>query len=247
MLLMNNYKIIIEYDGTDFVGWQRQDNGLSIQELIEVAIQKLTNKETSIFGAGRTDAGVHAKGQVASFKLENYLDANTIRDGLNHHLRPHPIAILSAIEVNDDFNARFSAKLRWYEYQVVNRRSPLTLENNRVWCVHKNINVKKIIEESKKFIGKHDLSAFRSINCQSKTAIKSIDSIDIKKNNEKIHFTIAAKSFLHSQVRIMVGTLVDIGLDKISKSITEIITKKNREYAGVTAPPHGLYLKKIDY
>ena len=244
---MNNYKITIEYDGTNFVGWQRQENGSSIQQLIEEAIEKLINNKTTIFGAGRTDSGVHAKGQVASFELEKNLDTDIIRDGLNHYLRPHPIAILSAEKVNSDFNARFSAKLRWYEYKVINRRPPLTLDSNRIWCVHKNINVKKIIEESKKFIGKHDLSAFRSINCQSKTAIKSIDSIDIKKNNEKIHFTIAAKSFLHSQVRIMVGTLVDIGLDKISKSVTEIITKKNREYAGVTAPPHGLYLKKIDY
>ena len=140
---MNNYKIIIEYDGTNFVGWQRQENGLSIQELIEVAIQKLTNKEISIFGAGRTDAGVHAKGQVASFELENHLDTDTIRDGLNHYLRPYPIAVLSARKVSGDFNARFSAKLRWYEYKIVNRRPPLTLENDRVWCVHKIINVKK--------------------------------------------------------------------------------------------------------
>ena len=244
---MHNYKIILEYEGTNFVGWQRQDNGLSVQQLIEESIQKLCSKKTTIFGAGRTDAGVHAKGQVASFELAKYISTDTLRDGINHHLRPYPIAVLSAEKTNPDFNARFSAKLRWYEYKIINRRSPLTLENNRVWCVHKTINIKKIIEESKKFIGKHDLSAFRSINCQSQSAIKSIDTIDIKKKDEKIHFTIAAKSFLHSQVRIMVGTLVDIGLEKLSKSVSEIITLKNREYAGVTAPPYGLYLKKIDY
>ena len=244
---MHNYKIIIEYEGTNFVGWQRQENGISVQQLIEDSIQKLTNNKTTIFGAGRTDSGVHAKGQVANFELENYLDTDTIRDGLNHHLRPHPIAILSTEKVESDFNARFSAKVRWYEYKVVNRRPHLTLENNRFWCVHKNINVKKIIQQSKSFIGRHDLSAFRSINCQSKSTIKSINSIEIKEHKEEIHFIISAKSFLHSQVRIMVGTLVDIGLDKISKPISEIISLKKREYAGVTAPPHGLYLTKVEY
>ncbi len=244
---MHNYKIIIEYDGTNFVGWQRQDNGLSIQQLIEESIQKLTNRKIRIFGAGRTDAGVHAKGQVASFELENQLDIDTIRDGLNHHLRPHPIAILSTEKTDMTFNARFSAKLRWYEYKIINRRPPLTLDNKRVWCVHKKININQIIEQSKFFLGKHDLSAFRSINCQSKSTIKSINSIDIKKDDDEINFIISAKSFLHSQVRIMVGTVVDIGLGKISKSVSEIIKLKNREFAGVTAPPHGLYLTKVEY
>ena len=244
---MNNYKIIIEYDGTNFVGWQRQDNGLSIQQLIEEAIQKLSNEIVTISGAGRTDAGVHAKGQVASFQLKTNLDTDTIRDGLNHHLRPHPVAILCAEKISKEFNARFSANLRWYEYKVINRRAPLTLENNRVWCVHKVININKIVEQSQFFIGKHDLSAFRSINCQSSSAKKSINSIDIKIDGEQINFIISAKSFLHSQVRIMVGTLVDIGLGKITKSITEILSLKKREHAGVTAPAHGLYLTKVDY
>ncbi len=244
---MNNYKIIIEYDGTNFVGWQKQDNGLSVQQLIEESIEKLSNKKTTIFGAGRTDSGVHAKGQVASFKLQNNIPTNTIRDGLNHHLRPYPIAVLSSEEVDNDFNARFSAKLRWYEYKIINRRSPLTLESHRAWCIHKSININKIVDQSKFFLGKNDLSAFRSVNCQSNTAIKSINSIEIKQNQEEIKFIISAKSFLHSQVRIMVGTLVDIGLNKISKSVSEIIELRKREFAGMTAPAHGLYLSKIDY
>ncbi len=244
---MHNYKIIIEYEGTNFVGWQRQENGLSIQQLIEESIEKLVNKKITIFGAGRTDAGVHAKGQVASFGLNDSIDTGTIRDGLNHYLRPHPVAILSTEKVDNDFNARFSAKIRFYEYRVINRRSPLTLENNRVWCVHKKIDLQKIIEQSEKFLGKHDLSAFRSINCQSKSSIKSIKSINIKTKKDEIFFTISAKSFLHSQVRIMVGTLIDIGLGKISKSISEIISLKKRDYAGVTAPPYGLYLMKVEY
>ena len=244
---MHNYKITIEYDGTDFVGWQRQENGLSIQQLIEDSIYKLSNKKTIIFGAGRTDAGVHAKGQVASFKLDSHIDIDTIRDGLNHYLRPHPIAILSSEKTEENFNARFSAKLRWYEYKLINRRPPLTLTNNRVWCVHKNINIQKMIKQSELFLGKHDLSAFRSINCQSKSAVRTINSIDIKQNNDEIKFIISAKSFLHSQVRIMVGTLVDIGLGKIPRSVAEIIYLKKRNLAGTTAPPYGLYLTKVEY
>ncbi len=244
---MNNYKITIEYKGTDFVGWQRQENGFSIQQLIEDSIYKLCSERIIIFGAGRTDAGVHAKGQVANFKLKNHINSDIIRDGLNHHLRPHPIAILASEKIDSNFNARFSAKLRWYEYKIINRRPPLTLDKNRFWCVHKTININKVIEQSKSFLGSHNLSAFRSINCQSKNVIRSINSIEVITKNEEINFIISAKSFLHSQVRIMVGTLVDIGLNKISKSVSEIILTKKREMAGITAPAHGLYLTKVDY
>ena len=244
---MYNYKIVVEYDGTPFVGWQQQKNGQSIQAALQEALVKLSGEKVTIYGAGRTDAGVHAKGQVANFELENHIEEDTVRDGLNHYLRPYPIAILSTEKKDNEFNARFSAKLRWYEYKIVNRRPPLTLENNRVWCVHKPINIKKISDQLKYFLGKNDLSAFRSVNCQSKSPIKSINSIDINNNKEEINFIISAKSFLHSQVRIMVGTLVDIGLDKISRSIEEIISLKQREYAGVTAPAHGLYLIRVDY
>ncbi len=244
---MNNYKITIEYDGTNYVGWQRQQNGISIQQLLENAIYKLSSNNISIIGAGRTDAGVHAKGQVANFKIDNKLSTKEIKDGINHYLKPHPIAVLSAEEVGDNFNARFSAKLRSYEYIVINRRAPLTLDNNRAWCVYKKININKIIEQAPFFLGKHDLSSFRSINCQSKTSIKSINSIDINNNGEVINFSISAKSFLHSQVRIMVGTLIDIGLEKISKSISEILLLKQRGFAGETAPAKGLYLTNVEY
>ena len=244
---MPNYKITLEYDGTNYVGWQRQENGSSIQQLVEEAIAKLSKQKITLFGAGRTDAGVHARGQVANFELEQNFDTDTIRDGINHYLRPQPISILHAEEVDKDFNSRFSAKLRWYEYKILNRRSPITLEQNKVWCVHKKIDAEKIIKQSQQFIGKFDLSAFRSINCQSKSPIKSINSLDINFDRDEINFLISAKSFLHSQVRIMVGTLVDIGLSKIEKSVSEIIQSKKREFAGVTAPPEGLYLLKIDY
>jgi len=244
---MHNYKIIVEYDGTNFVGWQQQENGQSIQAALQEAVIKLSGEKVTIFGAGRTDAGVHAYGQVASFTINKKIETDIIRDGLNQHLRPQPIAVKKAELVKDDFHARFSAKKRLYEYKIINRRPPLTIDENRAWCVYKKINVEKMKSESSSFLGKHDLNAFRSSHCQSKNSTKTIDSINIKNENEQIIFQVGAKSFLHSQVRIMVGTLVDIAKGNINNTIVDIINSKNRKIAGQTAPAHGLYLKKIDY
>ena len=207
---MYNYKIVIEYDGTNFVGWQQQENGQSIQSALQEALFKLTGEKITIFGAGRTDAGVHAYGQVASFTLNKKIETDVIRDGLNLHLRPQPIAVQKAELVEDDFHARFSAKKRWYEYKIINRRPPLTFDVNRAWCVYKNLDIEKMKSESASFLGNHDLNAFRSAHCQSKNSIKTIDSIAIKNKDEQIIFEVSAKSFLHSQVRIMIGTLIDI-------------------------------------
>ena len=244
---MYNYKIIVEYDGTNFVGWQQQENGKSIQAVLQDAAFKLSGEKIIIFGAGRTDAGVHAYGQVASFTINKKIETDVIRDGLNQHLRPHPISVQKAELVDSKFHARFSAIKRWYEYKIINRRPPLTIDTNRAWCVYKKINVEKIKTESSSFLGRHDLNAFRSAHCQSKNSIKSIEDIDIKHEGDQIIFNVCAKSFLHSQVRIMVGTLVDIAKGNIDKTIVDIINSKNREIAGQTAPAHGLYLKKIDY
>ncbi len=244
---MYNYKIIIEYDGTNFVGWQQQENGQSIQAVLQEAAFKLSGEEITIFGAGRTDSGVHAYSQVASFNINKKIETDVIRDGLNQHLRPHPISVQKAELVNSEFHARFSAIRRCYEYKIINRRPPLTIDKNRAWCVYKKINVEKMKTESSSFLGRHDLNAFRSAHCQSKSSVKTIEDIDIKHKGEEIIFNVSAKSFLHSQVRIMVGTLVDIAKGKINKTISDIINSKNREVAGQTAPAHGLYLKKIDY
>ena len=244
---MYNYKIIIEYDGTNFVGWQQQENGESIQSALQEALIKLSNEEVTIFGAGRTDSGVHAFGQVASFSLSKKIETDVIRDGLNQHLRPKPIAIQKAELVEDDFHARFSAKKRWYEYKIINRRPPLTIDLNRAWCVYKNLDIEKMKIESSAFLGKHDLNAFRSAHCQSKNSVKTIDSVSIKNKGEEIIFEVSAKSFLHSQVRIMIGTLVDIAKGNINETVVDIINSKQREIAGQTAPAHGLYLKKIEY
>jgi len=244
---MPKFKIIIEYDGTDFVGWQKQNNGPSIQEEIEKAIYRLTGDKTSLFGAGRTDAGVHAKGQVAHFDIKKKFNIDNIRDGLNQYLRPYPIGILKAIEVDDDFNARFLAKQRTYKYSIINRRTPLALDKNRSWGIFKKLDIKKMTLESKFFLGKHNMKAFRSIDCQSKSTIKTIDEIIIQEKDERLSIIISARSFLHSQVRIMVGTLVEIGKGKIKKSVKKIIKSEDRSQAGITAPACGLYLVKVDY
>ena len=244
---MLNFKIIIEYDGTDYVGWQRQDNGPSIQEAIENAIFKLTAEKVIVFGAGRTDAGVHALGHVAHFNLKKKIKSDNIRDGLNQYLRPQPIAVLDAEQIDENFHARFSATKRTYEYIITNRRPPLTINKNKSWGVFKTLDVKKIRDEAKFFIGKHNLDAFRSVHCQSNSAIKTIDDITIANKNNDIVITVSAKSFLHSQVRIMVGTLVEIGKGKIKISIKKVIEDKLRSQAGITAPACGLYLIKVDY
>ena len=244
---MYNYKITVEYDGTNFVGWQQQANGLSIQSSLQDSLFKLSGEKVVVYGAGRTDAGVHAYGQVASFSISKKISTDVIRDGLNQHLRPLMISVQKAEFVQDDFHARFSAKRRWYVYKIINRRPPLTIEANKAWCVHKRLNIDKIKTESASFVGKHDLNAFRSANCQSNTSIKTIDSINVDNKKDKILIEISARSFLHSQVRIMVGTLVDIAKGNLTDSISQIINSRKRDLAGQTAPACGLYLKKIEY
>ena len=244
---MNKFKIIVEYDGSNFVGWQKQENGKSIQESIEKALLKLTGEKVTLFGAGRTDAGVHALGQVAHFEIQKKFNIDNIRDGLNQYLRSLPISILETEQVENTFHARFSANERIYEYIITNRRAPLTLDINKSWAVYKKLNLKKMKLESKFFLGKHNLEAFRSVDCQASSPVKTINDIKISQNGNNIIIKVLAKSFLHSQVRIMVGTLVEIGKGKITKSLKEIIESKDRSQAGVTAPACGLYLLKVCY
>ena len=245
---MPRYKIIVEYEGTDFVGWQRQQNGTSIQSSIEEALKKLSNENITLYGAGRTDAGVHAKGQVAHFEIMKEIPVDNIRDGLNQYLRKLPIAILESEIVDKNFNARFSAKLRKYQYKIINRRSPLTIEKKHFWGVFKKLNIQNMKESATFFIGKYDFNAFRSIDCQSTSTLKTIKECNIEEINNNIYINVSAKSFLHSQVRIMVGTIVEVGKGKIDpKDIKEIIKSKDRKRAGPTAPAHGLYLMNVEY
>ena len=243
------YKIIIEYDGTPFVGWQKQENGRSIQESIESAIKKIFEEEVVIFGAGRTDAGVHAIGQTAHFDIKKKsFDTYVIKNALNDHLRPLPISILYVEEVDENFHARFDAIQRKYLYRIINRKSPLTIEKGRAWQVHKNLSVELMKKCIPLIKGKHDFTTFRSAHCQSESPIKTIDEVKITQSDENIYFGISAKSFLHHQVRSLVGSLKMVGDGSWSiHDFDNALKSKNRSKCGALAPSEGLYFMEVKY
>lgn len=243
------YKIIIEYDGTPFVGWQKQENGRSIQESIESAIKKIFEEEVVIFGAGRTDAGVHAIGQTAHFDIKKKsFDTYVIKNALNDHLRPLPISILDVEEVDENFHARFDAIQRKYLYRIINRKSPLTIEKGRAWQVHKSLSVEPMKKCIPLIEGKHDFTTFRSANCQSESPIKTIDEVKITQSDENIYFGISAKSFLHHQVRSLVGSLKMVGDGSWSiHDFDNALKSKNRSKCGALAPSEGLYFMEVKY
>ena len=243
------YKIIIEYDGTPFVGWQKQENGRSIQESIESAIKKIFEEEVVIFGAGRTDAGVHAIGQTAHFDIKKKsFDTYVIKNALNDHLRPLPISILDVEEVDENFHARFDAIQRKYLYRIINRKSPLTIEKGRAWQVHKSLSVEPMKKCIPLIEGKHDFTTFRSANCQSESPIKTIDEVKITQSDENIYFGISAKSFLHHQVRSLVGSLKMVGDGSWSiHDFDSALKSKNRSKCGALAPSEGLYFMEVKY
>jgi len=245
---MPRYKITIEYDGTPFVGWQIQDNGPSVQGAIMAAIEAFCGEKVLPQGAGRTDAGVHALGQVAHFDLATERDTDTIRDALNAHLRPQPIAILSAETVPDQFDARRSALRRHYLYRIVNRRSDLALDRNRVWRVGRPLDAGAMHTAAQRLVGHHDFTTFRSTECQAKSPEKTLDRLDVSRDGEEIHITAVARSFLHNQVRSMVGSLQLVGKGKwTADDLTRALEARDRAACGPVAPPEGLYLVKVDY
>ena len=246
------YKITIEYDGTNILGWQRQLDGPSVQEYLEKALSYLSDdgKEIPVQGAGRTDAGVHALAQVAHFDLEREIADWKLRDALNFHLREQeaPVVVLDVEEVDENFNARFSAKGRGYIYRILNRRSPAVLEKDRVWWVPVDLDIGKMQEGAKYLLGHHDFSSFRAAACQAKSPIKTLDKLDISQRGEEIIFEVEAKSFLHHQVRNMVGTLKLVGDGHLTpQDVKRILEAKDRKAAGPTAPACGLYLSKVWY
>lgn len=245
---MPRFKLTLEYDGGPFQGWQRQKNGSSVQEALETAIHAFSGETVVVQGAGRTDAGVHAKGQVAHVDLEKPMSLEGLQNALNHHLRPAPIAILKVTEVSDDFHARFSAKARHYRYRIVNRRAPLVLEAGRAWHLPQLIEAEVMHEAGQRLIGKHDFTSFRSAACQSTSPEKTLDRLTVIKQGNEILITVSARSFLHHQVRNIVGTLKMIGDHKWPiDQIETILAAKNRALAGPTAPADGLYLMAVDY
>ena len=242
------YKIIIEYVGTCFVGWQRQQNGLSVQEVIESAILEFTKENVVIYAAGRTDSGVHALGQVVHFDLSREYDPYKLMASINHFVRPHAISVVNCDIVDETFHARFSAQKRHYKYIILNRESNTVLHKDRMWHIHDKLDVDKMIQAAQILIGKHDFSSFRAKECQSASPVKTLDKIDIIVDGDFITFEISAKSFLHHMVRNIMGTLKSVGDGKINPEvIRDILLAKDRSAAGITAPAAGLYFVKVDY
>jgi tRNA pseudouridine38-40 synthase len=243
------YKITIEYNGSNFSGWQKQQHSAnSIQETVENAIFNFSGEKAALYCGGRTDAGVHALEQVAHFDMQREFELYRVRNAINYHLKSTPIVILNAEIVGDMFHARFLAKKRHYEYRIVNRYAPAALEFGYVWQVFNPLDVDIMRKAAKYLLGKHNLSSFRSKDCQAANPVRTIDDIDIIKNGSHIYIKISALSFLHNQVRIIVGTLVEFGKNKTDpQEMLKILSQCERSAAGVTAPPFGLYLVKIDY
>jgi len=242
------YKLTIEYDGTAFQGWQRQASGLTVQEALETAAFHFCGSPQLVLGSGRTDAGVHARGQVAHVDFPSAYTLYSIQHGLNYHLKPHGIRVLKVEEVEDSFHARYSAIERCYEYHIINRSASLTLDLNRAWVVYKSLDVDRMRQGALNLIGRHDFSAFRAQECQASSPVKTLDELSIQQNDTRIIFFARARSFLHHQVRNMVGTLKMVGEGKLEPSdIERILLSKDRAQAGPTAPACGLYLMKVSY
>lgn len=246
---MKRYKITVEYDGTGLAGWQKQPNKIGVQQLIEEAIFKLSGERGIVYGAGRTDAGVHAFAQVAHFDLEKEYPLNQIQGALNYYLKPNAVVIKDINEVNSEFHARFSAKSRSYVYQILNRTPPAALFRGCFWHIEEPLDVKNMHDAAQVLVGYHDLSSFRSAFCQSKTALKTIDEISVTKAEQDIiKIYIKAPSFLHNQVRIIIGCLVEIGKGRWDKEhLSDVLLAKDRTKAAQTSPAQGLFLYEVRY
>lgn len=245
---MPRYKLTIEYDGTPFVGWQNQPGGHTVQGVLMAALESFTGEKVLVQGAGRTDAGVHARGQVAHIDLAKAWETDTVRDALNSYLRPHPVAILSAENVPDDFNARTSAVKRHYLYRIFNRRPDIALEANRAWRVARPLNAEAMHVAAQRLVGHHDFTTFRATECQAKSPVKTLDRLDVERAGEEINVRASARSFLHHQVRSMVGSLAMVGEGRWSPDdIAKALAARDRAACGLVAPPEGLYLMRVDY
>ncbi|HEY1544754.1 MAG TPA: tRNA pseudouridine(38-40) synthase TruA [Xanthobacteraceae bacterium] len=245
---MPRYKLTIEYDGAPFVGWQMQDNGLSVQGVLTAAIAAFSGENVAVQGAGRTDAGVHARGQVAHVDLAKSWDTDTVRDAVNAHLRPHPVAVLAAEIAADDFDARFSARKRHYRYRILNRRADLALERQRAWRIGRPLDADAMQAAARHLVGKHDFTTFRAAECQAKSPVKTLDRLDVVHDGDEIHVHASARSFLHTQVRSMVGSLALVGEGRWSADdLARALGACDRTACGPVAPPDGLYLMRVDY
>ena len=245
---MTRYRLLLEYDGTDFVGWQRQDNGLGVQAVLEEAVFRFSGENTVVQGAGRTDAGVHATGQVAHVDIAKDAPADTVRDALNHHVRPHPIAIVDVAVADPDFHARFSAAGRAYMYRIFNRRPPPVLDRRFVWWVAAPLDADAMHDAAQALVGQHDFTTFRATECQASSPLKTLDKLEVRRAGDEIHVVAEARSFLHHQVRNFVGTLKLVGEGKwLRADVERALNARARTAGGPTAPPEGLCLTRVEY
>jgi tRNA pseudouridine38-40 synthase len=245
---VSRYRLTIEYDGAGYVGWQRQDSGPSIQQAIEDAVFAFCGERAALTAAGRTDAGVHALGQVAHLDLARDARAETLRDAVNFHLKPQPIAILAAAPAAADFHARFSATGRRYLYRIVNRRAPLAIDRGRAWRVPGALDDAAMAAAAARLVGRHDFTSFRSSICQAASPVKTLDRLAVERDGAEIRIHAAARSFLHHQVRNMAGTLKLVGEGRwTADDVDAALAACDRAAAGPTAPPEGLYLAEVSY
>jgi tRNA pseudouridine38-40 synthase len=245
---MPRYKLTIEYDGAPFHGWQLQASLPSVQGALEAAVLATCGVPTRVHGSGRTDAGVHATGQVAHCDIGKEFRPDKLRDALNAHLRPNPIAVLAAEIVADDFEARFSARKRHYRYRIVNHRANLALDLGRVWRVPQRLDSDAMHAAAQRLLGKHDFTTFRDIECQAKSPEKTLDQLDVVREADAVTVLTSARSYLHSQVRSMVGSLVWVGQGRWNADdLSAALAARSRAACGVVAPPDGLYLVRVEY
>lgn len=247
---MHRYRLLIEYDGSPYVGWQRQKNGPGVQAAIERAVLAFSKQEVTLQVAGRTDTGVHALGQVCHVDLTRNWPARTVMDAINAYLAKHdePVAVLAAEPVTEDFHARFSATARTYEYHIHNRMAPLTVDRTRAWWVKRTLDVDAMNDAAKVLLGTHDFTTFRAVQCQSRSPVKTLDRLDAVRDGERIIFTVHARSFLHNQVRSFVGSLKLVGEGTWNRDkLIDVLEARDHQKCGALAPPHGLYLARVHY
>jgi tRNA pseudouridine38-40 synthase len=245
---MPRFRLRLEYHGGGFVGWQRQHNGLSVQEVLETAVERLVGRPVRVQAAGRTDAGVHALGQVVHLDLDRDWPVATLRDALNFHLKPHLAAVLDAARVADDFNARRDARRRTYLYRVCDRRAPAVVDHGRVWHVPRRLDAAAMADAARRLEGRHDFTTFRAAECQATSPEKTLDRLGVSRDGDEIRIEAEARSFLHHQVRNMVGTLKLVGEGKwTADDVSRALDRRERAAGGPTAPPDGLYFVRVDY
>jgi tRNA pseudouridine38-40 synthase len=245
---MPRYRVFLEYDGTPFVGWQVQASGQSVQGRLVAAIRQFSGENVDVRGAGRTDAGVHALGQVAHFDLAKAWPADKVREAVNFHLKPDPVAIVACELAAPDFDARFSASARHYLYRILARRAPPALDRHRVWWVPRTLDADAMAIAARHLVGRHDFTTFRAAGCQAKSPVKTLDALEVSASGGELRIAASARSFLHHQVRSIVGSLKHVGEGKWSPAdLAAALAARDRSACGVIAPAAGLYLMRVDY